>query len=311
MSNKYSLPLLDLIGVVEHDDDVSPYIKKGQILVKDPSPLEKSAIIISDGFTKADSINVVLYFHGYRAPPIDQYLKNRKFKDIIDASKKGFIFIAPQLGSQSEFPIADKDAVAYVNRMLEMLVQYGPYGSAPKINNLILAAHSGGGAPMLKATGWFKGALPVKEAWALDCLYGVGEPVGAPVKEHLHEPDSRTIQKADKTKVTIPVAAAKTLEEWRQLIKGSVEEKWYLLAKAGLSVKVFWGNGGTLTRTANLDLLDHLDQGSVNLDLRPEFYTCPTPEKPVLITPLPSPRAQHDPLPETVLGECIRDCTFL
>jgi hypothetical protein len=310
MSN-YALPLLDLIGTVVRRVDDSPFIQKGQILVKDPAPLEKSAIIISDGFVKAEKINVVLYFHGYSAPPIDQYFKNRKFKDIIDASKKGFVFIAPQLGPKSEFLTSAADAIAYVNRMLGMLARFGPFASAPTIEKMVLAAHSGGGSPMLSATGWFKDVFPVAEAWLLDCLYGVGDPVGAPRIEHLYEPDSRSSDPKVKNSPMIPVSSAKSLADWRKSLIGTVEEKWYQLSKAGLSAKVFWGNGGTLTRTANLDLLDHLDQTSCNLDLRPEFYKCPTVEKPVLIVPRPSPRAQHDPLPQTVLAECILDCGFL
>jgi Chlorophyllase len=309
--SQFALPLLDLIGTVVRRDDGSPFIEKGQILVKDPAPLHKSAIIIANGFTKAEKINVVLYFHGYRAPAIDQYLKSRKFKQIIDASGKNFVFIAPQLGSQSEFLSSASDAVDYVNRMLNMLVTFGPFASAPKIVKLVLAAHSGGGKAMLSATGWFKNVFPVVEAWLLDCLYGTGDPVGAPRIENLYEPDSHAKDPAVKDSPQIPVASAMSLADWRTSVRGTVEEQWFQLSKAGLSAKVFWGNGGTLTRTANLDLLDHLDQTSCNLDLRPEFYTCPTPEKPVLIVPRPGPRSEHDPLPQTVLAECIRDCQFL
>jgi hypothetical protein len=46
---------------------------------------------------------------------------------------------------------------------------------------------------------------------------------------------------------------------------GTVEKRWCDLSKGGSSLKVYWGNGGTLTRTANLDLMDHLDQSSINI----------------------------------------------
>ena len=164
---------------------------------------------------------------------------------------------------------------------------------------------------MLSCTGWFKDVFPVVEAWALDCLYGAGDPVGAPRREHLYEPDSKALHPKDPDSPRVPIASATSLEDWRRKVRGTVEEQWYQLSKSGLKVKVFWGNGGTLTRTANLDLLDHLDQTSINLDLRPEFYKCPTTEKPILVEPKPTPRAQHDPLPQTVLAECIKDCTFL
>jgi hypothetical protein len=287
--------------------------------VPDPSATQKSAVVISKAFVPSEKVNVVLYFHGYRAPAIEEYMKSREFPRIIDASGKGFIFIAPQLGQQSQFPFAGASAVDYVNRMIATLTQQGPFRSVPSIERLVLAAHSGGGGPMLGATGWFKSAFPVVETWCLDCLYWAGDPVGAPNAkgDDLYEPDFRSIDSGKKDEhdkpifVSVPVPATHTLEQWRARVRGSVEEQWYLLSKGGLSVKVFWGNGGTLTRTANLDLLDHLDQTSTNLDLRPEFYTCPTPEKPVLIKPKPQPRSQHDPLPQTVLGECIRDCRFL
>jgi|GEM_PF-6811366 hypothetical protein len=312
MAEQFKLPLLDLIGTINHRDDGTPFIEKGQILVKDPAPLVKSAMILSSNFVKADKINVVLYYHGYGAPPINEYLATRGFKKIIDGSGKNFVFIAPQLGSKSEFLTSKAEAVDYVNRMLDMLVQYGPYTTAPKISQLVLAAHSGGGVPMLNSTGWFKGVFPMVEAWALDCMYGAGDPVGAPKKEHLYEPDGRNVtNKATNTTTYVATPTTSSLSEWRKKVSGSVEEQWYLLSKGGLSVKVFWGNGGTLTRTANLDLLDHLDQTSCNLDLRPEFYKCPTPENPVLIVPTPIPRSQHDPLPQTVLAECIKDCSFL
>ena len=160
MSNQFTLPLLDLIGTVIRRDDLSPFIETGQILLKDFVPLQKSSIVISKDFVKAESINVVLYFHGYNAPPIEQYFKNRKFKDIIDASKKSFVFIAPQLGSKSEFLTSAKDAIAYVNRMLDMLVQFGPFTSAPKIKQLIFCGPFRRRRSDAKRDGLVQGRLP-------------------------------------------------------------------------------------------------------------------------------------------------------
>ena len=80
MTTHFTLPLQDLIGTVNRRDDDSPFIEKGQIFLTDPAPLKQSVIVISNNFVKAEKINVVLYLHGYNAPPIDQYFKNRKFK---------------------------------------------------------------------------------------------------------------------------------------------------------------------------------------------------------------------------------------
>lgn len=324
MAPPYSKPLLDLSGNINKDGAL-PFVTDGQIFVsydmKVPGRNNHTGIIIPSGHSAGATIDMILYFHGDGAPPIKDYFRNRKFKDIIDASRANVILVAPQLGASSEFGnfANASDIIAYLKAMLGFLVDYGPYNSAPVIGNLILAAHSGGGRGMQSTAAQLAGNpdFTIPEAWAFDCLYGAGNPLAAPEPLRVAEAGHKS---------------AGSLEDWERLNNAAEEFRWAFWTRAvsGRVFKAFWGAGGTKTRTANLDLWSLLKAAQRTIQVDPHFFKSErkplfqredtkgdridvNPRSPGIawetvfskIVPTPPPVAPHDLVPQTVLGECI------
>jgi len=124
----------------------------------------------------------------------------------------------------------------------------------------------------------------------IDCLYVPGKelPLAAPApytwKEATH-------------------TAAADLNKWRYGIKDKPEGFWVDWARAGNSFRLFWGNGGTLTRTASCQLYGLLAPSTPGVQVEPAFYDVyPDVAKKRL---LPGPFAQHNDVPAAALGRCL------
>jgi hypothetical protein len=298
----YTAPLLDLEGDINLTDKPLPFVSAGQILVQVnlnvPQKPPHTAIIVSKDVHRRDPVDIILYLHGIHAPKIQEVTKARKLRAIIDDTGKGVVFVAPTLGDNSEIGNLKNTAVAvaYLDQVRQFLVDYGPYTSVPKLNNLILAAHSGGGFGMRTIASALDGTITIPEAWGFDCLYGVGSPVGAPKPLTVAEPGHHI---------------ARTIDEWNRLNAGSIEKQWLDWSMRGRKFRAFWGGGGTLTRTANLDLFDRLNTGSLNIDVIPRFFEVADTGGVSRITPQPRPVSVHDLVPQTVLKQCIRESASL
>lgn len=148
-----------------------------------------TAVYFPASFQPADTIDCIVWLQGHRpddaALSIDRYLSGKwipyfKFREELNATGRPFVLIAPTLGPKSEAGSLTSPGGfdKWLNRVLSSLGASGPLaGRTPKIGKLVLACHSGGGAPMRSAarnTVQFAAAL--RECWGFDCLYNSPDP---------------------------------------------------------------------------------------------------------------------------------------
>ena len=160
----YTRPLLELSGLVNTDDPDQPWVQSGHIVLEiDTGSTGKpghTAIVVPNSVTSSPIIDLILYFHGTHAPRIQDYVRNRKFKSILEANGKRVVLAAPTLGWESEFGKLGQATPlrAYIATVLQALADYGPFNAAPKVGSLILAGHSGGGRALIAAAEALDGA---------------------------------------------------------------------------------------------------------------------------------------------------------
>lgn len=149
-----------------------------------------TGIYIPDHFRPDTNVTIVVYLHGYKSyypgswALIMDYWNGTcvpcfALREEVVASGKNIILVAPSLGVTSEAGslIQRGGFDAYMDQVLAAVNAYylQPRSSKPLsgVPSIILAAHSGGGAPMLKmAAGSDRCANNVKECWSFDAMYG-------------------------------------------------------------------------------------------------------------------------------------------
>jgi len=152
-----------------------------------------TGVFIPEGYTPGAAVDIVLYLHGHKAgairkTAIDQYWNAARFpygalREGVNASGRNVVLVAPTLGSQSEAGLLLRPGGldAYIARVLAGLRAHGPHRGAkspPVLGNLVLACHSGGGAPMRQlAGGRDRAAAQIRECWGYDCTYNKGDDV--------------------------------------------------------------------------------------------------------------------------------------
>jgi hypothetical protein len=151
----------------------------------------KTAVYIPDRRTVGEYVNVILYMHGHKAvvgkgTDIEGLLKATRSgsklwyplrERMAQASNKNYVFVAPTLGDYSEGGcLIDKNTGAgqpgaYLQQVMQGLKKHLSMKTLPKVSNLILAAHSGGGVAMRHLAKHADIRGQVREAWCFDCLY--------------------------------------------------------------------------------------------------------------------------------------------
>jgi D-alanyl-D-alanine carboxypeptidase len=159
-----------------------------------------TGIFIPDNYRPQQSIDIILYLHGFKTPrnprtkdnpnppqpedpgwSIDWYWRQRirAFRERVNDSRKNVILIAPTLGQFSQTGVLTRSngLDRYLDQVLAALVAHGPYaGQTPAIGNIILASHSGGGSPMRMLAMSNQGYTPlIRECWGFDCMYNGGD----------------------------------------------------------------------------------------------------------------------------------------
>jgi hypothetical protein len=128
------------------------------------------------------TIDVILYLHGYRTAipgaqrSIWAYLKHKcwPLREHLAASGKAAVLIAPTLGPKSQpGGLLERGGLdRYLDAVLAATASYWSSGAAPAIRNIILAGHSGAGAPMrVLATSGNRYAALIREVWGFDSTY--------------------------------------------------------------------------------------------------------------------------------------------
>lgn len=153
-----------------------------------PTSKSKTAVYLPDSMQAGLDVTLILYLQGYTQglSPIDVFLKDPDFKlrEQIHASSKGaFIFVAPTLlgvlssqGYKSAMP-GDlvKEPGNYLRQVMNGLFEHGPFGSVPRVSQIILAAHSAGGQWLLPIASHPAVQDLIREVWCFDCLYYGGD----------------------------------------------------------------------------------------------------------------------------------------
>lgn len=298
---KYERPLLDLDGSVNPGDE--PYVDRGTIFVEDdldiPGRAPMSAIYVPGAFQPTSFVNVLLYLHGHgNSSSIKDYFHRYRLREIVEDSGKNLVFIAPTLGTRSEAGLLVRPGViqTYLNDMMGFLHDYGPYKTEdpePRVRTVVMAAHSGGGAAMADiADNIARSTNNNPECWGFDCQYDTGAPLGAPAPLTVKDPSH---------------AVAPDQAAWENYLLGAVEGSWVTWCQGGRKFKAFYGGGGTLTRTANLQLYA-MQQGAYGVTVVPSFFD----NYPIAaISPIPHAVSAHDFVPKTVLGKCLRETAAL
>jgi hypothetical protein len=164
--------------------DLEVAVQKGQSAVK---PM---TAVFSPDPTKlgSSSIDVLLWFHGHKGQlnktinlkgySAQQYLQVAEFKlreFILTTGKKQFLLVVPTLGDKSGAGVLARQdqAEAFLQQVLNG-VQKHMGAKTATLGNIVLAAHSGGGAIMSKLAGYSGAFDNVKEIWCVDCTYGSG-----------------------------------------------------------------------------------------------------------------------------------------
>jgi hypothetical protein len=149
-----------------------------------------TGIFVPTGFRPGPAVDIILYLHGHHRggsqPPgrtvIELWDSARNpqwaFREGLANARKNAILVAPTLGptSQAGRLIQRGGLDAFLQQVSAGLAAYGQFPQAPRLNNLILACHSGGGFPMRQlAIGADAAASRIRECWGFDCLYNSGD----------------------------------------------------------------------------------------------------------------------------------------
>lgn len=153
-----------------------------------------TGIFIPQAYVPKRDVDIVLYLHGHKTlspgsgASIGDYWNGSKFpyfglREEVNDSGQNVIFVAPTLGplSQAGNLTTAKGFDNYLAQVLaalnEHLVRKNPPQDVAGIGKIILAAHSGGGSPMLRIAE-LKGSSntsKIVECWGFDSVYGAVE----------------------------------------------------------------------------------------------------------------------------------------
>jgi hypothetical protein len=157
-----------------------------------------TAVCFPDGFKSSDKANLIVYFHGTDQSSIKDYLTAQTEHDLraeLDAASptKSVVLIAPtlstdarggKLGGEDQDLIPSDGLQWYLPLVYQELQKKKPklaipdFSKADSINQIVLAAHSGGGKVMLALARTIGGnddfAKKITELWGFDCVYGQG-----------------------------------------------------------------------------------------------------------------------------------------
>jgi hypothetical protein len=170
------------------------------VYVPDFSQLTGSSINVllylrgnKDGAKNSNADGKFMTIQGYLQDKVTANAADKRFllrEEIQGGKNKKFLFVAPTLPGNAENPnslmTGAADVQDYLKQVMAGLAAYGPLATTPAADNIVVAAHSGGGLTMLKMA-TFAG-LNVNEIWGFDCLYYDWSPLPA---WKLRKPDAR------------------------------------------------------------------------------------------------------------------------
>lgn len=275
---------------------------------------DMTAVFSPNGYKAGNEANIILYFHGNhkgddpnypKAMTIEQYLTKAPFAALLDSIAnanpfKNVLFVAPSL---APFPVADIPLVKGIDKYLDDVLQGSQQSGVhqgqtapPKLKNLVLACHSGGGRVMLGlAQSMFANKSPafgtLRECWGFDCLY-----------DDFPVIDIESINATTKAKWTL-----------NDFAPSGCEQEWRKAARNKSSNRIFMHWFERKTRNKNLDKLVKWSPQASNLKVDPPFYTVATDptNDPALVTPAPRSRStDHNNVPKDNFADRLQALTL-
>jgi hypothetical protein len=140
-------------------------------------------IFIPDGFDLGSHIDLLLYMRGFKIADnivsVESYFKQSygKLREGVNLSGRNVILVAPALGANSQAGNLVKPGGldSFLRQALAAVLEHGGLANPPNLltlGHLIIACHSGGGAPVRKiAGGTDEGLANLRECWGYDSLY--------------------------------------------------------------------------------------------------------------------------------------------
>lgn len=148
-----------------------------------------SGIFIPEGYRPTQSIDLILYLRGHHkenpTESINRYWNKQvhpyfALREGLNSSGKNVILIAPTLGptSQAGWLAHAGGLDRYLQSLFGILFELPLFKKnylKPRLGNLIIACHSGGGSPMVQiALSKQSSARHIRQCWGFDSLYGEG-----------------------------------------------------------------------------------------------------------------------------------------
>ncbi|MGH8549558.1 MAG: peptidoglycan-binding domain-containing protein [Methylococcales bacterium] len=168
------------------------YKKPGKPPTLEPFKVQPmTGIFIPQAYVPQKEVDIVLYLHGHKTDfpgngaAIHDYWKGSRFpffalREEVNDSGQNVIFVAPTLGplSQAGNLTTAKGFDGFLTKVLAALNKYfvskQSWPEVQGIGKIFLAAHSGGGSPMLRIAE-LKGSSntsKIAECWGFDSMYG-------------------------------------------------------------------------------------------------------------------------------------------
>ena len=156
------------------------YVKL-DLQIKETPP--EVGIFIPDGFELGSHIDLLLYLRGFKIADevvsVESYFKQSygKLREGVNSSGRNVILAAPALGPNSQAGSLVKPGWldAFLRQALAAVLKHGGLANPPSLltlGHLIIACHSGGGAPVRRmAGGSDEGLANLRECWGYDSLY--------------------------------------------------------------------------------------------------------------------------------------------
>jgi hypothetical protein len=155
-----------------------------------------TGVFVPQGYRAGQAVDVVVFLRGYDvlrpkpATPVAAYwnsprhpvLKSFLLREEVNRSGRNVLLVVPALGPYAEAGKLTEAAgfKEFLGRVFDGLRRHGPHAGLarpPELRHLILAAHSGGGAPLRRLAQALGGddayKTKLKACWGFDCLYGV------------------------------------------------------------------------------------------------------------------------------------------
>jgi hypothetical protein len=145
-----------------------------------------TGVYMPSAFSPSQPWNVLLYLHGHKERNYQRSIREiwnpqqgRKamLREAVERSGRNVVMIAPTLGnlSQAGWLTQAGGLDRFLSEVLPRISSTIGLPQSPSLSQLVLACHSGGGAPMLTlANGSSASTRMIRECWGFDSMYNRG-----------------------------------------------------------------------------------------------------------------------------------------